>query len=53
MGNEPFQGPTLSDVVEVDETLVGAKDKVQRPRLLGAIKPAFAGATTRWRESSY
>ena len=27
MGNEPFEGPTLVGVVEVDETLVGGKKK--------------------------
>ena len=27
MGNEPFEGPTLIGVVEVDETLVGGKTK--------------------------
>ena len=27
MGNEPFEGPTLFGIVEVDETLVGGKVK--------------------------
>ncbi len=27
MGNDPFQGPTLFGVVEVDETLVGGRVK--------------------------
>ncbi len=34
MGNDPFTGPTLFGIVEVDETLVGGKTK-GKPRLQG------------------
>ena len=35
MGNDPFTGPTLFGIVEVDETLVGWQDQGQGPRLQG------------------
>ena len=45
MGNDPFTGPTLVGVVEVDETLVGGKAKKGRPALEN--KTWVAGAIQR------
>ena len=43
MGNDPFYGPTLVGVVEVDETLVGGKAK-SRGRAYKGNKHWVAGA---------
>lgn len=45
MGNDPFTGPTLFGVVELDETLVGGKIKGSRNRLKN--KTWVAGAIER------
>ena len=45
MGNDPFTGPTLFGVVEVDETLVGGKTKGRENRLEN--KTWVAGAIER------
>ncbi|MCY3625346.1 MAG: IS1595 family transposase [Candidatus Dadabacteria bacterium] len=46
MGNEPFEGPTLVGVVEVDETLIGGKTKGKGRRYTGN-KTWIAGAIQR------
>ena len=46
MGNEPFKGPTLVGVVEVDETLVGGKKK-GKGRAYKGNKVWVAGAIQR------
>ena len=46
MGNEPFSGPTLVGVVEVDETLVGGKKK-GKGRAYKGNKVWVAGAIQR------
>ena len=46
MGNEPFEGPTLGGVVEVDETLVGGKAK-GKGRAYKGNKVWVAGAIQR------
>ena len=46
MGNEPFEGPTLIGVVEVDETLVGGKTK-DKGRAYKGNKTYVAGAIQR------
>ena len=46
MGNEPFEGPTLLGVVEVDETLVGGKAK-GKGRAYKGNKVWVAGAIQR------
>ena len=46
MGNEPFEGPTLVGVVEVDETLVGGKRK-GKGRAYKGNKVWVAGAIQR------
>ena len=46
MGNEPFEGPTLLGVVEVDETLVGGKKK-GKGRAYKGNKQWVAGAIQR------
>ena len=46
MGNEPFEGPTLLGVVEVDETLVGGKKK-GKGRAYKGNKVWVAGAIQR------
>lgn len=46
MGNEPFEGPTLLGVVEVDETLVGGKTK-GKGRAYKGNKTWVAGAIQR------
>ena len=46
MGNEPFEGPTLIGVVEVDETLVGGKTK-GKGRAYKGNKTWIAGAIQR------
>ena len=45
MGNDPLRGPTIVGIVEVDETLIGGKDKGkgkgcrgQKTRIAGAIQ---------------
>ena len=46
MGNEPFEGPTLLGVVEVDETLIGGKKK-GKGRAYKGNKTWVAGAIQR------
>ena len=46
MGNEPFEGPTLLGVVEVDETLIGGKKK-GKGRAYKGNKQWVAGAIQR------
>ncbi len=46
MGNEPFEGPTLFGVVEVDETLIGGKAK-GKGRAYKGNKQWVAGAIQR------
>ena len=46
MGNDPFEGPTLVGVVEVDETLVGGRVKGKGPAYKGN-KTWVAGAIER------
>ena len=46
MGNEPFTGPTLFGIVEVDETLVGGKTSGKGPAYKGN-KTWVAGAIQR------
>lgn len=46
MGNEPFEGPTLVGVVEVDETMIGGKKK-GRGRAYKGNKTWVAGAIQR------
>ena len=46
MGKEPFSGPTLLGVVEVDETIVGGKTKGKGARYMGN-KVIIAGAIQR------
>ena len=46
MGNDPFEGPTLVGVVEVDETLVGGKSK-GKGRAYKGNKTWVAGAIQR------
>ena len=46
MGNEPFEGPTLIGIVEVDETLVGGKTK-GKGRAYKGNKTWVAGALQR------
>ena len=46
MGKEPFDGPTLLGVVEVDETIVGGKTKGKGARYMGN-KVIIAGAIQR------
>ena len=46
MGNEPFEGPTLIGIVEVDETLVGGKTK-GKGRAYKGNKTWVAGAIQR------
>ena len=46
MGNEPFEGPTLVGIVEVDETLVGGKTK-GKGRAYKGNKTWVAGAVQR------
>ncbi len=46
MGNEPFEGPTLVGIVEVDETLVGGKTK-GKGRAYKGNKTWIAGAIQR------
>ena len=47
MGNDPFYGPTLVGVVEVDETLVGGKAKSRGRAYKGGNKHWVAGAIQR------
>ena len=46
MGNDPFEGPTLLGIVEVDETLVGGKTK-GKGRAYKGSKTWVAGAVQR------
>ncbi len=46
MGNDPFEGPTLLGVVEVDETLVGGRTK-NKGRAYKGNKTWIAGAVQR------
>ena len=46
MGNDPFEGPTLLGIVEVDETLVGGKTK-GKGRAYKGNKTWIAGAVQR------
>ena len=47
MGNDPFTGPTLVGVVEVDETMVGGKVRGQGHKAARANKTYVAGAIQR------
>ena len=51
MGNDPFEGPTLFGIVEVDETLIGGKTR-GKGRAYKGNKTWVAGAIQRAGESA-